>query len=232
MVTVNHGGTTFRGQSLHEPIRTITMKHGYGVVTPQLTNSGEIAAQFIPKYYKSGTGQTMYEPIHTITTSPGHFGLASCELIPFSLIKRIQEDKSFGELCDSVSSFLIKYSGIPKEKLPIQTILTPYGKVMVTVVKNQYVLSDIYLRMLEPEELKRGQGFPNDYIISHTIRDDRTWEVYSKKEQCARIGNSVVPLMATLLAGINCPYLKIKKRVPMPNVAFDEPAGERWKELA
>ncbi len=34
IVQVNHGGGNFRGQNVHEPIPTITQKHGFGMVTP------------------------------------------------------------------------------------------------------------------------------------------------------------------------------------------------------
>lgn len=37
MVQVNHGGNTFRGQSLSDPLPTITQKHGFGIVTPVVT---------------------------------------------------------------------------------------------------------------------------------------------------------------------------------------------------
>ena len=36
IVQVNHGGDCFRGQSIHNPLPTITSKHGYGIITPLL----------------------------------------------------------------------------------------------------------------------------------------------------------------------------------------------------
>ncbi len=60
MVTVNHGGDNFRGQSIDSPMPTITQKNGVGVVTP-----------YIMKCYGGnykGCGSTAKEPIHTITT--------------------------------------------------------------------------------------------------------------------------------------------------------------------
>ena len=46
--------------------------------------------------------------------------------------------------------------------------------------------------MLKPEELKIMQGFPRDYIIDR----DYKWKKYPIAKQVARIGNSVVPIMA------------------------------------
>lgn len=168
-----------RGQLLSEPIKTIDTSNRYGLVTA-----------FITKYYKTGIGQGCDEPLHTITTSPGHFGL--------------------------VSAFLIKYygSGCGQElKEPLATITTKdrFGlvNVIIDIAGEKYIIKDIFLRMLKPEELKLMQGFPKDYIINRDIN----WKPYPIKEQVARIGNSVVPVMAEALVKANCPYLKIGERM-------------------
>ena len=170
-----------RGQLLSEPIKTIDTSNRYGLVTA-----------FITKFYKSGIGQGCDEPLHTITTSPGHFGL--------------------------VSAFLIKYYGSGGScqtiDRPLDTITTKdrFGlvNVILDVDGEQYIIKDIFLRMLKPEELKRMQGFPDDYIIDRDI----DWKPYPIKEQVARIGNSVVPVMAETLVKANCPCLKIGERLP------------------
>ena len=175
-----------KGQFLTEPIKTIDTINRYGLVT-----------SFITKYYKSGIGQGCGEPLHTITTSPGHFGL--------------------------ISAFLIKYygSGAGQELTdPLATITTKdrFGLVNVPIELEgeQYILKDIFLRMLKPEELKLMQGFPKDYIIHR----DYNWKPYPIAKQVARIGNSVVPIMAKKLVEVNCGYLKIGER--MPNIKIDE----------
>lgn len=64
IIQVNHGGYNFRGQSIHEPMPTITQKHGFGVITP-------IAVPFIDKTYGGnykGAGSGMNQPVSTITT--------------------------------------------------------------------------------------------------------------------------------------------------------------------
>ena len=73
IVHVNHSGDGFRGQSVNEPLPTMTRKLGMGLVS---TKTMQIE-QFLTKFYKSGIGQSIEEPLHTITTSPGHFGLVS-----------------------------------------------------------------------------------------------------------------------------------------------------------
>lgn len=140
---------------------------------------------FITKFYKTGIGQSCESPLHTITTSPGHFGL--------------------------VSAFLIKYYGTGCGQTvgePLATITTKDRFGLVNVVTEidgeKYILKDIFLRMLKAEpELKVMQGFPSDYIITH----DYEGKAYPLKEQVARIGNSVVPIMAKALVLANCPHL-------------------------
>lgn len=78
IVHVNHSGSGFRGQSVNEPLPTITRKLGMGLVS---TKTMKIE-QFLTKFYKSGIGQSIDEPLHTITTSPGHFGLVSVKAAP------------------------------------------------------------------------------------------------------------------------------------------------------
>lgn len=177
-----------RGQLLSEPIKTIDTSNRYGLVTA-----------FITKYYKTGIGQGCDEPLHTITTSPGHFGV--------------------------VSAFLIKYygSGCGQElKEPLATITTKdrFGlvNVIIDIAGEKYIIKDIFLRMLKPEELKLMQGFPKDYIINRDIN----WKPYPIKEQVARIGNSVVPVMAEALVKANCQYLKVGERMGNIKIMNDE----------
>lgn len=186
-----HGETKIgesRGQLLTEPIKTIDTSNRYGLVTA-----------FITKFYKSGIGQGCNEPLHTITTSPGHFGL--------------------------ISAFLIKYYGTgggQELSNPLATITTKdrFGlvNVILDIEGEKYVMKDIFLRMLKPEELKLMQGFPEDYIIDR----DYKYRRYPIAKQVARIGNSVVPIMAQKLVEANCPYLKIGNRVPNIEIYEDE----------
>lgn len=176
-----------RGQRLDEPIKTIDTSNRYGLVTA-----------FITKFYKLGTGHGCDEPLHTITTSPGHFGL--------------------------VSAFLIKYYGVGCGQVlsePLATITTKdrFGlvNVLIDIDGEKYIISDIFLRMLKPEELKVMQGFPKDYIIDR----DYNWNRYPKSEQVARIGNSVVPIMAKAIVSANCSGLKVGSRAPAPIVYSD-----------
>lgn len=160
------------------------------IKTIDTSNRYGLVTAFVTKFYKTGIGQDCETPLHTITTSPGHFGL--------------------------VSAFLIKYYGTGCGQTlnePLATITTKDRFGLVNVITDidgeKYILKDIFLRMLKAEpELKVMQGFPSDYIITR----DAEGKKYPIKEQVARIGNSVVPIMAEKLVAANCKDLREREK--------------------
>lgn len=58
-----------------------------------------------------------------------------------------------------------------------------------------YQIHDIALRMLQPHELYKAHGFPDDYVIDR----DAEGNSFTKKTQVAKVGNSVPPKMAELM---------------------------------
>lgn len=282
IVQVNHSGEGFRGQSICEPISTITGKNGYGMVTPYIMQLGqtgfskernrdindplstivtknehcmvapliiqyhsekgkEVRGQrvdepvrtidtsnryaeviaFLTKFYRTGVGQPLSEPIHTITTSPGHFGMVSVITVKLEDLLKAGVSEEIAQRCTWVSEFIIEYygSGVGQSvDSPLHTIVTKDRFALITVLGNEYVILDIYLRMLTADELKLGQGFPWDYIIDR----DYKWRVYPVSERVRRIGNSVSPGMAEVLVSANCGYLKVGERMPCINVNREE----------
>jgi DNA (cytosine-5)-methyltransferase 1 len=94
-----------------------------------------------------------------------------------------------------VRAFLVKYYGQgvgqqASEPLHTVTAQDRFGLVQVDGVDHQIV--DIGLRMLTPRELARAQGFPDEYRLIGTAR-----------QQVARIGNSVCPQVAEALVRAN-----------------------------
>lgn len=65
IVEVNHKGDGFRGQSLNEPMNTITAKHGRGMVTP-----------YIAHYKYGNEPESVKEPFSTVTSVNGHYVVA------------------------------------------------------------------------------------------------------------------------------------------------------------
>lgn len=191
-----------RGQSVKEPLRTIDTSNRYAAVSA-----------FLMKFYKSGTGQSMFEPIHTITTSPGHFGQVSVLTVKLEELLKAGVSEEVAQKCTWVSEFIIEYYGNStgqKVTDPLHTVVTKDRFALITVLGNEYVILDIFLRMLNVEELKLGNGFTRDYVMDR----DYTGKVYPIGESVRRIGNAVVPIMAQVLIFANCPYLKVGERMP------------------
>ena len=122
------------------------------------------------------------EPLHTDTTSSGHFA--------------------------EVRAFLMTYYG-DSEDLgqnigePLRTVTSKDRFGIVTLAGQDYQIVDIGMRLLQPKELFKAQGFPDDYIIDR----DYTGRAYSKTAQVARCGNAVPPPFAEALVRANLPEL-------------------------
>jgi DNA (cytosine-5)-methyltransferase 1 len=69
----------------------------------------------------------------------------------------------------------------------------------VTVRGAFYRIADIGMRMLQPRELFRGQGFPDDYEIKPEIGG----KPITKTAQVRLCGNSVPPQLACALVRAN-----------------------------
>lgn len=199
-----------RGQSITEPIKTIDTSNRYSLVSvcvekkleqKQRENEGfqpeegEVAA-FLVKYYGTGCGQQLRLPIGTITTKD-RFGLVSCVMD-----KASKDETHEAEAAGFLTTFYGQSIGVGLDE-PIGTLTTSghYGLVSCIMggKRETYQIRDILFRMLKPEEMKLAQGFPKGYVIDHDAEDNR----YPKTEQVAKIGNSVVPLMAAEIAGAN-----------------------------
>ncbi len=220
IIQCNHSGER-TANNIHEPLPTITGKHGYAVVAPALiqyhsetskedvrgqlvqspimtvdsSNRYGLVTSFLSKFYKSGIGQDEREPLHTITTSAGHFG--------------------------EVRAFLIKYygAGTGQDVLhPLDTITSRDRFGIVTIAGADYQIVDIGLRMLEPKELYGCQGFPDDYIINH----DYTGKTYPRSEQVKRCGNSVCPPLPAALVKVNLPEMCVAERTPNCSIKTEE----------
>lgn len=64
IVQVNHSGDGFRGQSLQDPMPTITAKHGYGIVEP-------VIAPYTCTNTSNATGAAANDPLNTVRTGGG-----------------------------------------------------------------------------------------------------------------------------------------------------------------
>ena len=107
-------------------------------------------------------------------------------------------------LTDSLfaSVIALKYYGTeqdPRLDEPLHTVTTRDRFGLVTVGGQDYAIADIGMRMLQPRELYRAQGFPEHYIIDRGA-DGR---LLPKDAQVRMCGNSVCPPLAAALVRAN-----------------------------
>jgi DNA (cytosine-5)-methyltransferase 1 len=101
-----------------------------------------------------------------------------------------------------VRAFLVKYYGTAvgqKVDEPLHTATAKARLGLVTVHGEDYQIVDIGMRMLQPRELYRAQGFPDGYNIEPAYKGKRL----TKTAQVRMCGNSVCPPIARALVEAN-----------------------------
>lgn len=188
--------------------------HGVGAPLQTITGAhrGEqaLVAAFLAKHYggpngNPNYGQDFHRPMPTITGT-GQVG---------PVVARLQPGESGGE---RVAAFLSKYYGqgigaCLADPAPTVTSHDRLGLVTVTIAGEPYVVADIGLRMLQPHELARAQGFPGSYVIDPPG--------VTRTAQIRAIGNSVCPDLAAALVRTNC-----------ADMAAEKGQQELWRSVA
>lgn len=174
-LTQYYGGAD-HANSVRNPLQTITVQPRHFLCKNYLT-----------VLRNNVDCQGMDEPIKTITAHANHFAHTQvyikkydngCNLGHWAKVRQLLNDYTEWDIKDD--------------------------EVLIFNIDNtEYFISDIGLRMLQPKELYRAQGFPDDYIIDR----DYTGKEYPKSKQVARCGNAVPPPFATALVQANMPEL-------------------------
>ena len=186
MAQMNGGFCTTAAKSMEDPMTTVT-------------NTGsqqQLVTANLATLRKHCVGRGMDEPVPTMTAGAEHHALVQYTLSP---------EHEEGAL--RVAAFLISYYGTENvsgadEPAPTITTKDRLGLVTVTIKGTPYVIVDICLRMLQPAELYKAQGFPADYIISHGADG----KPFTKTQQVHMCGNSVSPPPMAALARANDPW--------------------------
>jgi DNA (cytosine-5)-methyltransferase 1 len=203
------GNYTGAGVGLDEPVHSVTTVDHHAVVAAHLmvNNTGH-------------PGGTLDNPAHTLTTGNHHAAITS-HLVKLRGTCRDGQPTSdpmptvtagglhVGEVKTTLAvdeydeyraqqtlAFLREYCGEDCDGL-------------VTVDGITYRIVDIGMRMLQPHELYRAQGFPEWYIIDQDYRGKK----YAKDKQVARCGNAVPPPFAEALVRANLPELCQQKQI-------------------
>ena len=226
MAQMNGGFNTTAAKSIEDPMTTVTNTGSQQqLVTANLvhlrgncdardlndplhtfsaggTHHGLMTA-FLERQFGASVGQALDDPAPTITAGGG----GKSSLVELQLSPEVEA----GAL--RVAAFLISYYGTENvsganEPAPTITTRDRLALVTVTIKGTPYVIVDICLRMLQPAELYKAQGFPADYIISHGADG----KPFTKTQQVHMCGNSVSPPPMAALARANDPWRAIERQ--------------------
>lgn len=192
------------GQTLDKPLPTITATDHNAVL--------EVTATHIQRDFGNSVGHSADEPLGAIM--PGGGGKSA--VIASSLVK-LKGTCNHGQSLDrpldaiaaqgnhfaEVQAFLVKFYGTGTAVScdePLDTITSKARFGLVTIQGQDYQIVDIGMRMLEPHELYRCQGFPADY--QHEVVMGKK---LPKHAQVRMVGNSVPPGLARALVSANIP---------------------------
>ena len=207
-------GSEVRGQALDKPVMTVDASPRYA-----------LTAAHIVKYYSGKNhGSAVNSPLHTITTKDRNALIES----HLCILRNNQDCKPLDEpmptLCTSgghiskIRTAIARYNpaGEHGNWAEVRGLLNNYCGysladdeiLLLEINGDKYFISDIGMRMLEPRELYRAQGFPDDYIIDFDVNGKR----YPRSAQVARCGNAVPPPFAEALVRANLPEMCAQRR--------------------
>lgn len=191
-----------RGQALDEPLQTLDTSNRYAL------SVAAIMKNYAGGY--TGPGSAADAPLPTVTAKD-HNSLLTAHIMTLrhnmdgqDINEPLSTITSGGMHHAEVEAFLVKYFSTGTAHSldePLDTITTKDRFALVTIHGEEYIIVDIRMRMLQPHELFKAQGFPEDYIIDH----DADGKPYPKSEQVAKCGNAVTPPTAAALVRANLP---------------------------
>lgn len=202
-----HSETTsdeVRGQELSEPLMTVDTSPRYAL------SVAHIMKNYGGNYQGAGSGAD--KPLDTVTAHD-HNSLVTAHILTMRnnmdgqpADEPLATITAGGSHHAEVQAFLVKYFSTGAAKpvdSPLDTVTTKDRFALVTIHGEEYIITDIKMRMLQPRELFNAQGFPADYIIDH----DDSGKPYPKSKQTARCGNAVTPPVPAALVRANLPEM-------------------------
>jgi len=201
-----------RSMPINEPMRTICAQ----------TKGGHHAliSAFLAKNYTGVVGSSAKEPVHTITAKDhnslvvSHLSKMKNNCIGQELSEPIHTMTTVNQFAE-VRAFLTAFYGNEKDgnsiDTPLRTIPTRDRFGLVQIQGQDYQISDIGFRMLQPVELFKAQGFPEDYIFDKGLDENGSEIRLTKTEQTRMVGNSVCPQLSRALVEANFKHENIYK---------------------
>lgn len=203
------------GSGLDEPLHTVTA--GGQQARPGTGNAMGIVTANLVRQFGNSIGSAVSDPIGTITAGgQGKTSLVTSSLVKLrgdnvgqAIDKPLATISAGGQHHAEVSAFLLSYYGSENDSnfidKPVRTVTSRDRFGLVTIKGQDYQIVDIGLRMLQPRELYRAQGFPDSYIIGD---DPKQGLSLTKSAQVRMCGNSVCPPVALALINANFKHEK------------------------
>lgn len=196
------------------------------VVVPT-QNGGDLVTAFMAQHNTGVVGHSMTEPVSTI------IGKGCTQALVASHITKLYGTSQDGQPMDAplatvtgsgqhlaeTRAFLVSFYGTDQDSgnvlNPIPTVTSKDRFALITVNGVQYEIVDIGMRMLQPRELYRAQGFPesykievpHDYVVTKKVKGKKVKKVIrkilTKTAQVRMCGNSVCPPMARAIIAAN-----------------------------
>lgn len=192
------------GAPITEPLRTVTTGGHHALV-----------AAFMAQHNTGVVGHPVEKPLSTITGRGTQQQVVAAHLLNHKGSKRSSRDirNPVPTICAStthaslVSALMAPYYGSGsgmtgrdmRKPTPTVTSKERLQLITVNIDGESYILTDIGMRMLQPRELYRAQGFPDEYIINPEVRG----KPLTKTAQVRMCGNSVPPPFSRALVTAN-----------------------------
>ena len=202
---VGAGGPAYSG-------KPVAVDRPLGAATTE--NHRALVTAFLAQHNYMEPGHDVRTPASTVVSKVGPQALVSAHLL--SLKGSDRRDRPMTEpvpaLCAQgthvaeVRAFLIKYytTGTIGQTLkePLHTASAKDHFALVYIHGEPYEIVDIGMRMLQPHELYRAQGFPPSYRINVIGPNGKP---LTKTAQVRMCGNSVCPMLAFAIVRANLP---------------------------
>lgn len=202
--------------------RVLQLDNPLGTVTAGGNKFATVSA-FLAKHYGGnyqGAGVGMDEPMHSVTTVDHHAAVTS-HLV--KLRGTCRDGQRTDQPMPTITAggthvgevkTMLAVDGYDEQRAQqvlkfLREYCDPDSTGLVTLDGVVYRIVDIGMRMLQPHELYRAQGFPEWYIIDQDFRGVK----YAKDKQVARCGNAVPPPFAEALVRANLPELCQSKEI-------------------
>ncbi|MHC3029272.1 DNA cytosine methyltransferase [Klebsiella pneumoniae] len=201
------------GERIGQSPRVLNLGKPLGTVVAG-GNKFAVTTAFLAKHYGgnyNGSGVGLDEPAHSVTTVD-HHALITSHLVKLRGTCRDgqRSDEPMptitagGQHVGEVRALLAANDYDERRADQVKEFLNSFGiSELVTIKGVVYRIVDIGMRMLQPHELYRAQGFPEGYVIDRDYRGNK----YSKEKQVARCGNAVPPPFAEALVRANLPEM-------------------------